>query len=189
MGYNNAKMNMAQVNEQTGVHVGKEGMDVTVLNHTQNNGGILTSDAPKSANRFSTGTYGESHIKNHSELKTRNISVSGRTSGLPIFDDVAPFTTKIEKPKGYENMSSKTRRYAEMKNATLALKEAINKGQVNKNQFTKKQLEDINQGKVSIEEFTWHHNAQSAPNNMQLVPYNIHDAVRHIGEGSLSEGR
>ncbi|MBF0828425.1 hypothetical protein, partial [Muribacter muris] len=46
------------------------------------NGGILTSDAPKSANRFSTGTYGESHIKNHSELKTRNISVSGGTGGV-----------------------------------------------------------------------------------------------------------
>ncbi|MBF0826360.1 HNH endonuclease, partial [Muribacter muris] len=109
--------------------------------------------------------------------------------GLPIFDDVAPFTTKIEKPKGYENMSSEKRRKVEMRNATLSLKEAINKGQVNKNQFTKKQLEDINQGKVSIDGFTWHHNAQSAPNNMQLVPRNLHKAVEHIGEGSLSEGR
>ncbi|ARB76678.1 TPA: HNH endonuclease [Pasteurella multocida] len=36
---------------------------------------------------------------------------------------------------------------------------------------------------------TWHHNAQSAPNNMQLVPTHIHKAVEHIGESSLSEGR
>ncbi|MFC0971046.1 HNH endonuclease [Pasteurella multocida] len=36
---------------------------------------------------------------------------------------------------------------------------------------------------------TWHHNAQSAPNNMQLIPTNVHEAVKHVGEGSLSEGR
>ena len=30
------------------------------------------------------------------------------------------------------------------------------------------------------EEYTWHHNAQSAPNNMQLVPENIHNIQLHI---------
>ncbi|WGE47865.1 HNH endonuclease [Actinobacillus equuli] len=109
--------------------------------------------------------------------------------GLPVFDDVAAFTTKIEKFKNYQNMKSEARRIAEMKNATRSLKNAINKGEVNKNLFSKEQLEQINKGSYKIEGFTWHHNAQSGPNNMQLVPEKIHDAVKHTGEGALSEGR
>ncbi|MGC6375466.1 HNH endonuclease, partial [Pasteurella multocida] len=109
--------------------------------------------------------------------------------GLPIFDDVSKFTTKIEKPSNYQNMSNNKRREAEMRNATQALKRAIDSGVIDKNQFTQKQLNDINRGNKHIDGFTWHHNAQSAPNNMQLVPTHIHKAVEHIGEGSLSEGR
>ena len=40
-----------------------------------------------------------------------------------------------------------------------------------------------------IDGYTWHHNAQSAPNNIQLIPRDVHDAAKHIGEASLSEGR
>ncbi|HDR1596757.1 TPA: HNH endonuclease, partial [Pasteurella multocida] len=101
--------------------------------------------------------------------------------GLPIFDDVSKFTTKIEKPKNYQEMNSESRRIAEMKSATFALKQAIERGEVNKNQFTYKQLQDIYAGKLQIDQLTWHHNAQSSPNNMQLVPRNIHSAVKHIG--------
>ena len=111
------------------------------------------------------------------------------TRGLPVFDDVATFTAKIEKPKNYQNLSSKVRRELEMKNATLVLKQEIEQGKVNKNLFTQRQLEDIYSGKAQIDKYTWHHNAQSSPNNMQLLPTNIHDAVKHIGEASLSEGR
>ncbi|MGX2975418.1 HNH endonuclease [Ursidibacter arcticus] len=65
----------------------------------------------------------------------------------------------------------------------------IEKGNINKNLFTKKQLGDIYSGRAQIDGYTWHHNAQSGPNNMQLVPKSIHDAVKHVGEGALSEGR
>ncbi|PNK61926.1 HNH endonuclease [Psychrobacter sp. FDAARGOS_221] len=38
--------------------------------------------------------------------------------------------------------------------------------------------------------YAWHHNAQSAPNNMQLVPENIHNIhVPHTGQNSLKEGK
>ena len=109
--------------------------------------------------------------------------------GLPIFDNVSAFTTKIEKPNNHQNISSETRRLVEMRNATLSLKNAIQKGEVNVNQFTKEQLQDIYNGNYKIQGFTWHHNAQSSPNNMQLLPENIHNSVKHIGEGALSEGR
>ncbi|HII3682436.1 TPA: HNH endonuclease [Pasteurella multocida] len=109
--------------------------------------------------------------------------------GLPIFDDVSKFTTKIEKPKNYQEMNSQSRRTAEMKSATFALKQAIERGEVNKNQFTDQQLKEIYSGKAQIDKYTWHHNGQSSPNNMQLIPKSIHEAVQHIGEGALSEGR
>ncbi|MFW1734008.1 HNH endonuclease [Acinetobacter sp. ULE_I001] len=39
-----------------------------------------------------------------------------------------------------------------------------------------------------IPDYTWYHNRQSAPNNMQLVPNSIHSnkAVPHSGQNSLS---
>lgn len=40
------------------------------------------------------------------------------------------------------------------------------------------------------EEYTWHHNAQSAPNNMQLVLENIHNIqAPHTGQNSLIKGK
>ncbi|WP_220186767.1 HNH endonuclease [Moraxella lacunata] len=82
-----------------------------------------------------------------------------------------------------------------MRNATLQLRKLINSGAIDKKLFTQKQLNDINtdvggKAKTKIHGYAWHHNAQSSPNNMQLIPDEIHNkAVRHTGEGSLSEGR
>jgi len=40
-----------------------------------------------------------------------------------------------------------------------------------------------------VDDHTWHHNAQSSPNNMQLVPESIHNGtVPHTGQVSLSKG-
>ncbi|HHT7689532.1 HNH endonuclease [Pasteurella multocida] len=82
-----------------------------------------------------------------------------------------------------------SRRTAEMRSATFALKQAIERGEVNKNQFTPQQLKEIYSGYSTITGFSWHHNGQSSPHNMQLIPKSIHEAVQHIGEGALSEGR
>ncbi|KZN14691.1 hypothetical protein OA79_04295 [Marinomonas sp. TW1] len=76
-----------------------------------------------------------------------------------------------------------------MRAATRDLRQKIQSGQVNKDSFTEKQLKAINNGDSVIPDFTWHHNAQSGPNNMQLLPKTIHSAVKHIGEASLSEGK
>ena len=43
----------------------------------------------------------------------------------------------------------------------------------------------IYKGSDKIPDYTWHHNAQSSPNNMQLVPEDIHK-IPHSGEGSMS---
>lgn len=44
-------------------------------------------------------------------------------------------------------------------------------------------------GESQIDGYTWDHNAQSAPNSMQLVPEETHNAINHIGEGALSGGK
>lgn len=97
---------------------------------------------------------------------------------MPIFDDHAKFTTNIDKTKSYDG---------QFRQATRDLRDQINTGSVNTNQFTSQQLADINSGKKNIRGFTWHHNADTG--NMQLIPRKIHDAVKHIGEAALKNGK
>ncbi|WP_455518324.1 HNH endonuclease [Neisseria cinerea] len=53
-----------------------------------------------------------------------------------------------------------------MRAATKDLWKAIERGQVPKNQFTNEQITKIKTGNEKIPGYTWHHNAQSSPNNM-----------------------
>lgn len=76
-----------------------------------------------------------------------------------------------------------------MIDATLQLRDEIISGRIPKSQFNKNQLRDIFAGVEQVEGYTWHHNAQSGPNNIQLVPYKVHYEVKHIGQKALSEGR
>jgi filamentous hemagglutinin len=85
-------------------------------------------------------------------------------------------------------MSNKARRTAEMRAATRQLREDIKNGKVDGSMFTEKQTREINRGSDRIPGFTWHHNAQSSPNNMQLIPRDIHK-IPHTGEGSMSNGK
>jgi filamentous hemagglutinin len=110
------------------------------------------------------------------ELKSANIPYNKR--GLPVFDDHTKFTTTIDHSKKYDSQFTQ---------ATRDLRDAIKVGKVDSNQFNAEQLQDIKSGERVIEGFTWHHNADTG--NMQLVPFDIHDTVKHIGQKSLSEGR
>ncbi|MFZ7241543.1 hypothetical protein ACLSYN_10985, partial [Avibacterium avium] len=52
--YSKAKVDYAQVNEQAGISVGEEGMNVKVHQHTQLNGGVIESEAETSKNHLQT---------------------------------------------------------------------------------------------------------------------------------------
>jgi filamentous hemagglutinin len=110
------------------------------------------------------------------QSKTANIPYNNRD--LPIFDDHVKYTTNIDHSLNYKG---------QMRQATRDLREGISNGRVDKNKFTPQQLNQIKSGSSTIKDFTWHHNADSG--NMQLIPKNVHDAVRHIGQGSLSQGK
>ncbi|HED4411057.1 TPA: HNH endonuclease, partial [Pasteurella multocida] len=81
---------------------------------------------------------------------------------------------------------------ARVSTSSLSLKLSLKtstSSEVDRNQFTEEQLIQISKGLDKIDRFTWHHNSQSSPKNMQLIPTPIHKAVQHIGEGALSEGK
>ncbi|MFT5069982.1 MAG: hypothetical protein ACI9S7_002001 [Candidatus Paceibacteria bacterium] len=105
-----------------------------------------------------------------------NIPYNNR--GLPVFDDHAKYTTNIDKTKSYD---------AQFSQATRDLRDGINSGKVDSSQFTANQLSDIKSGSKKIEDFTWHHNADSG--NMQLIPTDVHKAVKHVGDKALSGGK
>ena len=80
--YNKAKVDYAQVNEQAGIHVGEDGMDAHIHNHTQLNGAIIESDAEASKNRFKTKSLTHTDIENKSEIKTESASMSAGSGGV-----------------------------------------------------------------------------------------------------------
>ncbi|EQA10052.1 filamentous hemagglutinin family N-terminal domain protein [Glaesserella parasuis D74] len=80
--YNSAKLNTAQVENQTAIDIGKGGMDVKVKKNAHFDGAVMTSQAEKDDNRFQAGTLTTSDIENHSELKTRSAAMSGGSGGV-----------------------------------------------------------------------------------------------------------
>lgn len=100
---------------------------------------------------------------------------------LPIFDDVAIFTAVLDGTKSYKG---------QMTAATRELRTAINNKKYQGKGFTAQQSKDIQDGKSKIggkSGYTWHHNGDTK--NMQLIPTAIHDAVSHLGEGGLCDGK
>ncbi|YCI98962.1 hemagglutinin repeat-containing protein [Mannheimia haemolytica] len=80
--YNGAKLNTAQVENQTAIDIGKGGMDVKVKKNAHFDGAVMSSQAEQENNRFQAGTLTTGDIENHSELKTRSAAISGGTSGV-----------------------------------------------------------------------------------------------------------
>ncbi|WP_218690421.1 HNH endonuclease [Psychrobacter sp. BF1] len=78
-----------------------------------------------------------------------------------------------------------------MKQASKDMWESIKDNPVAKRNFSQEQLNDLKSGKSKVEGFTWHHNAQSSPNTMQLVPEKFHDrkTAPHSGQNSLKKGK
>jgi len=69
------------VAEQTGIFAGQGGFDVTVGEHTQLNGAVISSTATADKNRLDTGTLGFSDIMNHAEYEVEHQSVGISTGG------------------------------------------------------------------------------------------------------------
>nr|WP_277972654.1 hemagglutinin repeat-containing protein [Pantoea agglomerans] len=73
--------NWQSVAEQTGIFAGKGGFDVTVGEHTQLNGAVISSTASADKNRLDTGTLGFGNIENHAEYEVEHQSAGISTGG------------------------------------------------------------------------------------------------------------
>ena len=71
---NKAKVNYAQVEEQTGFHVGKGGMDVKVAGNTHLAGSVIDSEAAQDKNHFKTKSLTYTDIENRSEVEVKSVS-------------------------------------------------------------------------------------------------------------------
>lgn len=72
---NKAKVNYAQVEEQTGFHVGKGGMDVKVAGNTHLAGSVIDSEAAQDKNHLKTKSLTHTDIENRSEVEVKSVSV------------------------------------------------------------------------------------------------------------------
>ncbi len=74
----------ANVSEQSGIHAGKDGFDITVKGNTDLKGAILTSEAGKDKNNLTTGTLTWTDIANHSDYSATSAGLSaGGAFGAP----------------------------------------------------------------------------------------------------------
>ena len=71
---NKVKVNYAQVEEQTGFHVGKGGMDVKVAGNTHLAGSVIDSEADQDKNHFKTKSLTHTDIENRSEVEVKSVS-------------------------------------------------------------------------------------------------------------------
>lgn len=69
------------VQEQTGIFAGSGGFDITVGEHTQLNGAVISSTGSEDKNRLDTGTLGFSNIDNHAEFDVEHQSAGISSSG------------------------------------------------------------------------------------------------------------
>ena len=90
------------------------------------------------------------------------------------------FTTKLDETKSYAG---------QMRQASRDMWNVIKDYPIANSKFSSAQLDQLCLGKKTIDGYTWHHNPQSAPNNFQLLPEKVHNAINHIGEGALSGGK
>ncbi len=77
---NKAKVNYAQVEEQTGFHVGKGGMDVKVAGNTHLAGSVIDSEAAQDKNHLKTKSLTHTDIENRSEVEVKSVSAGLSTN-------------------------------------------------------------------------------------------------------------
>ena len=114
------------------------------------------------------------HLKNQKHPKT---GVPYNKDGFPIFK--AEFDTKIDS-KLYKESD-----YLQFKDATLKLKEEIERDPLLRNQFNDFQIEMIKAGETP-DGYTWHHHQDSG--RMQLVDQKVHRQTGHTGGRHLWGG-
>ncbi|MGC5326445.1 HNH endonuclease [Brevibacillus sp. SYSU BS000544] len=116
-------------------------------------------------------------IKNQSRAGTVYKDVEFDIIGFPIFDKYSKYELQLE-AKNF-----KLDRDDHFKICTQKLKESIERGEIDKSNFTSEQLSDIEKGASKISGLTWHHH--QIEGKMQLVDEDYHDEAKHTGGNAI----
>jgi filamentous hemagglutinin len=82
IGISHGQLPYASVEEQSGIHAGTDGFDITVKGNTDLKGALIASDADADRNTLNTGTLSFSDLKNHSDYTATSTGISaGVTAG------------------------------------------------------------------------------------------------------------
>ena len=133
----------------------------------------LADDYPEGVDSTTVPAKSKPNVRRRGDRHPRSAVVFDQR-GLPIYDDVTVFDTRI--PAGDVAVRN---RATHMRAATKKLDEAIKSGQVRASQFTPGQLAAIRKHSDIIPGYTWHHHQDRG--RMQLVPTFGHDKTGHIG--------
>ena len=105
---NKAKMNYAQVEEQTGFHIGEGGMSVNVGGNSHLAGAVIESEADKARNHFKTTSLTHSDIENHSEVEVKSFS-AGMSTNMAQTAKMAMASAVSALGNKHESASSQTK--------------------------------------------------------------------------------
>jgi len=75
----------ASVNRQSGFYAGSGGYDIETVGHTDLKGGVISSAAEETRNRFKTGTLTTSDIENRATVQVRQFEKSSLNFEMPPF--------------------------------------------------------------------------------------------------------
>jgi hypothetical protein len=134
------------------------------LLHARYGPNAVTSSTLPSSNMPNVKLAGQTHPKTNIVFDQR---------GMPVFDDVARFDTRISMEIASIKLEKK-----HMRAATRNLRDEIQAGRVSPDLFTPNQLQDIRSGSATIEGLTWHHHQDVA--RLQLITREDH-GMGHVG--------
>ncbi len=111
----------------------------------------------------------------------KEVTINGESiiKDFPDFSEYSPFETQLP-----EELYQKSD-YQHFKYCNEQLREGLENGRVNPEQFTERQREQIANGDKP-EGYTWHHHEDKG--RMQLVDSEVHDRVPHTGGRAIWGG-
>nr|WP_269848296.1 hemagglutinin repeat-containing protein [Ralstonia sp. ASV6] len=117
------------VGQQSGLIAGSGGFDVHVGEHTQLNGGVISSTADAAKNKLDTGTLGFTDVQNHAEYKAEHSGLNvGYSSSGSLGKNLAG-NALGNAPSGLTNGEASGTTHAAVSDGTIVVRDQANQKQ------------------------------------------------------------
>ena len=120
----------ASVSQQSSIYAGEGGFNVNVGNHTQLDGGVISSTASTDKNMLSTQSFGYTNLENHADYSGTAVGFTGSTNGM---QGNASIVTPSMAPTGFSAAgtgdSASGTTYAAVSPGTITVRDDVLTGQ------------------------------------------------------------